>query len=251
MRINEDYLDNVSASDIIAQDVNLQSPYIKQDGRPLESLIPDEYKKCIVSICIGNQNDAIPVNKLEQFKSILARIPGLNVSEFVVGPAMTESQYRFDDEDSGFNTYAKYLLGHTTDSPKKKLANSLFFGITLSNVDYTKAFDVVYMIPNITFKLFQQENTVFLYKGFSYNLVHFGRVATIVGCMKQAIVDVCAAVQPNSDPIDRIMDLFCAICGQSYSEANKLKATGRTSSGIDFIPLMQNHMKKRRYFGVI
>ena len=142
-RLNEDFLDNVSADDIRRQDDSLENPdYIMQDGRPVSELLNDYM--CCVHTCI-NPNFMVRIKALcTRLRQLTEHLPfNLDVSPVIISYGLSEDQWRNANFDTGFLTYEKYLMGHTDDGGKKYV--HLFIDIKLNGgLSYTKAFDVVY-----------------------------------------------------------------------------------------------------------
>ena len=247
-RLNEDFLDNVSADDIKRQDDSLENPdYIMQDGRPVSELLNDYM--CCVHTCI-NFDFMVRIKALcTRLRQLTERLPfNLDVSPVIISYGLTEDQWRNANFDTGFLTYEKYLMGHTEDQGGKKHVH-LFMGIKLNGgLSYTKAFDVVYMISKIVFSVIPMDVTTefeFIYHAYSYDMYYFQRDGrSLVMKMREAIECVTADEEPNSHPIDCLTELFCTICNVSYRESWKLHNDGYE----DFIYMMREHMRKRSAF---
>lgn len=245
-RVNEDFLDDASIDDVKRPDDSLENPdYIMQDGRPVSELLSDY--SCCVHIFIESSLMVRIKALCTKFRQLIERLPfDLVVSPVVISCGLSETQWRYANYDTGYTTYEKYLMYHTDDSGKKH--KHLFMGIKLNGgLSYTKAFDVVYMISNIIFIMTPDLATQFefIYQVHSYEMEYFHRDGhSIVSKMRDAIGDVIAPVEPNSHPIDCLIELFCTICNVSYRESWKLHNDGYK----DFIYMMREHMRKRSAF---
>ena len=89
-RLNEDFLDNVSADDIKRQDDSLENPdYIMQDGRPVSELLNDYM--CCVHTCI-NFDFMVRIKALcTRLRQLTERLPfNLDVSPVIISYGLTE-----------------------------------------------------------------------------------------------------------------------------------------------------------------
>jgi len=231
-QLTEDFLDDVSIEDVKRHDDNNINPdYIMQDGRPVSEMLSGY--TCFVH---ANSDNLLFRLKMmcERIQSVMSRLPfNLDASPIVISQGLSEDRWRYANYDTGYSTYEKYILDRPAEynQNNKTLYKHAIFGIRLNGrPSYTKAFDLIYQICKIMFAFFTSADTNqvdFIFKAYSYDTVKIQRGSTtIVYKMKEAIACVRAAVDPNSAPLDDLIELFCTICGESYKKAWELRSNG-------------------------
>ena len=143
MRINEDYIEQDNIIGQMTSDVSDENPvFIMQNRRPVKDLLKDW--KFIIHFEVSNywdnvqgaeamrQVEEMVIQCTTRLRAAIERLPyNVEMSQFVVGSGMAESQWNASYDGGGFTQYKTYLLEHTDDDKGIQRITKIFLGINL------------------------------------------------------------------------------------------------------------------------
>ena len=207
-----------------------------QDRRPIIELFRGW--DSILYIEIGDywNNDEDYLKQVEQMvfkyskklRDVLERLPfRVEMSSFIVGSGMTESQWDNSDTGGGFTQYKNYLLQQTEDDKGIQKVTKLFLGIRLpqATVNLQKTFFSLSQISKIIFKITKVTDFMILYNKTHLHIwdnfyIYNGKTVgyNMKSRLEKDIEDASVDEEPNFYGIDVWMDMLCILSGHSCRE---------------------------------